>query len=175
MLDLVACLSRLLADVVTFRYIAHGAHWNVTGHNFPQYHELLGTIYEDAEGSVDPIAENIRKVGAVAPGSLSQFVALRSLSDPPPSTDAPTLLAQVADANDAILVSLSATFAAAMDANEQGIANFLSERLDQHEKWRWQLRATIGEPVVKAPAQAPAKPQTVGQAVVQQVVQSINN
>jgi hypothetical protein len=34
-------------------------------------------------------------------------------------------------------------FKAAIDLNEQGIANFLAERQDQHKKWSWQLRASL--------------------------------
>jgi DNA-binding ferritin-like protein len=45
-------------------------------------------------------------------------------------------------ANDSLLVSLKDTFEEAMKADEQGIANFLSERIDMHQKWAWQLRAS---------------------------------
>jgi DNA-binding ferritin-like protein len=44
--------------------------------------------------------------------------------------------------NDGVLETLVKTFHDAIDADEQGIANFLAERIDMHEKWRWQLKAS---------------------------------
>jgi DNA-binding ferritin-like protein len=44
--------------------------------------------------------------------------------------------------NDGVLETLVKAFHAANDADEQGIANLLAERIDMHEKWRWQLRAS---------------------------------
>ena len=175
---LASALSRLLGDVVTFKFMAHGAHWDVEGPNFPQYHALFGAIYDDADESVDPIAENIRKIGAVPPSSLADFVAVRSLDDYPATTDAIALLSHVADANDALLRVFAVAFDAATAANEQGIANFIAERLDAHEKWRWQLRATLGQPAVTAPATPQAAPVTAPAyrtRVADAVRQSVDN
>lgn len=168
---LTAALSRLVADVVTFKFVTHGAHWDVEGPNFPQYHALFAEIYDDADSSVDPLAENIRKLGALPPSSLSEFVALRSFDDAPATTDASALLARVASTNDAVLATLSAAFDAAINANEQGTANFIAERIDAHQKWRWQLRATIGaQPVQQVQAAVTSRPVTVSDAVAQQVI-----
>jgi DNA-binding ferritin-like protein len=29
------------------------------------------------------------------------------------------------------------------NSREQGVANFLAERIDQHQKWHWQLKAVV--------------------------------
>ena len=77
-----------------------------------------------------------------APFSLQKFLDLRTIDfkdvQPNPKAMAKSLLT----ANDSLLVSLKDTFEAAMKADEQGIANFLSERIDMHQKWAWQLRAS---------------------------------
>ena len=53
-------LTKVLADTVVFYFKAHSFHWNVTGSNFPQYHEFLGNVYEQVYGNVDRLAEEIR-------------------------------------------------------------------------------------------------------------------
>lgn len=142
--DLVASLKSLLADAVTFYLRAHGAHWNVKGSDFAEYHTLFAAIYSDTYESVDPIAENLRKMGAEAPFRLSEFMNLRSIQDVPVMTDPASLAADLLGANDMLLAALNRAFGTANAANEQGVANFIAERIDAHQKWAWQLRASLG-------------------------------
>lgn len=141
MRELVTALGKLLADVYAMSIMAQGAHWNVEGDDFHQFHEFFGEIYEDVYGSVDPIAENIRKVGAYAPAGLSAFAKLTVIKDGAPESDAERLCEDLLAANDKVIRNIDVAFKAATAANEQGIANFLSERDDMHKKWRWQLTA----------------------------------
>lgn len=140
--ELIKSLKVLVSDVVTFYFMAHGYHWNVEGQDFSQYHSLFSEIYEDAYSSIDPIAENIRKLDDYAPFSLQKFLDLRTLEfkdvQPNPKAMAKSLLT----ANEALLKSLKKAFDEAQKQNEQGIMNFLADRIDNHNKWSWQLRAS---------------------------------
>jgi starvation-inducible DNA-binding protein len=140
--SLIKSLKVLVSDVVTFYFMAHGYHWNVEGSDFSQYHALFLSIYEDAYGSIDPIAENIRKLDDYAPFSLQKFLDLRTLEfkdvQPNPKAMAKSLLT----ANEAVIKSLKKAFADAEKADEQGIMNFLADRIDNHQKWSWQLKAS---------------------------------
>ena len=69
-------LSRLLADSYTLYLKTHNFHWNVTGPMFTTLHTLFETEYTELALAVDEIAERIRALGAVAPGSFSAFQAL---------------------------------------------------------------------------------------------------
>lgn len=135
-------LKALLSDVVTFYFMAHGFHWNVEGEDFHQYHALFGEIYEDAYGSIDPIAENIRKLDEYAPFNLQKFIDLRTVEfkdvEPKPKAMAKALLA----ANESLIKQLLDTFKEAEKANQQGIMDFLAGRIDSQMKWSWQLRAS---------------------------------
>lgn len=142
-MDLVQALRALLADVVTFYFQAHGFHWNVEGQDFSQYHALFADIYEDVYGSIDPIAENMRKLDAYAPFTLTGFIKARSLDDAAVSPEPQAMAKDLLDANAQVLDALNDTFKAANDTNEQGIANFLAERIDQHQKWAWFLRSSL--------------------------------
>jgi starvation-inducible DNA-binding protein len=139
-----SALQKVLNDTVVFYYAAHRAHWNVEGDDFAQYHELFSSIYEDARGSLDGIAENMRKLQAF-PATLTESVMNASFKDDSTVTEAMELSSTLLEKNNAVNASVMAAFAAANAANEQGIANFLAERDDMHKKWAWQLRASLKE------------------------------
>ena len=142
--DLSEELTELLADTFTFYLRAHGAHWNVMGTDFAEYHKLFADIYEDVYGSIDPLAENIRKIGVQAPFQLTQFMELRTINDGELSTDARALATGILEANDLIIESIAEAFECANEWMQQGIANFLADRLDRHQMWKWQLSASLG-------------------------------
>ena len=148
--DLNEELTELLADVVSFYFRAHGAHWNVKGADFSEYHKIFLKIYEDVYESIDPIAENLRKLGSVAPFTLTSFLALRSIEDAPVILQDPIALAtDLLSANDTILDELSDAFDCATAYSQQGVANFLAGRIDQHQFWKWQLTASLGQEVTQ--------------------------
>lgn len=138
-------LSECLGNVVVFKFLAHGFHWNVRGPQFQQFHALFSDVYEDADSSVDALAENIRKLGFDAPYLLTDLVRLSEITPRAISTNDPLELSSALHAaNNVVLECLVETFDCANALNEQGIANFLAERIDMHQKWRWQLGTIIG-------------------------------
>lgn len=139
---LVNSLKVALADAVTMYFVAHGYHWNVEGQDFSQYHALFAEIYEDVYSSIDPMAENIRKMDEYAPFTLSKFTELRTVEAKEVKAEPQAMAKALLKVNDGVLETLVKAFHDANDADEQGIANFLAERIDMHEKWRWQLRAS---------------------------------
>lgn len=142
MAELTKALKSLLADVFTVYLQSHGYHWNVEGADFSQYHALFGEITDDIYSSVDPIAENIRKLDDYAPLTLQKLIDLRTVDfkdvEPTPKAMAKELL----KSNESLIKQLNAAFSAATKEKQEGIANFLSERIDMHQKWAWQLRAS---------------------------------
>jgi len=140
--SLATALQKVLNETIVFYFAAHRAHWNVEGEDFTEYHELFSNIYEDAIGSVDRLAENMRKIQAF-PGTLTEAVMNSSFKDDMTITEALGLASGILEKNNAVNASVMAAFAAANAANEQGVANFLAERDDQHKKWAWQLRSSL--------------------------------
>jgi starvation-inducible DNA-binding protein len=143
--DLVEKLSRLLSDVVIMKSITQGYHWNVKGIEFTQMHELFQEIYEDLDSSVDPLAEDIRKLGYDAPYFLTDFLEMSSLGDIPRlSGDPVQMLESLLNLNTAVNACVLSAFELADACNEQGIADFLAGRDDMHKKWGWYLRSSLG-------------------------------
>ena len=141
-MNLVQELKVLLSNVIVFRYKAHGYHWNVEGDDFHAFHDFFSDIYGDAEGSIDDIAECIRKLGEYAPFKLSEFVELAEVKDSSVSTDDLDMAADLLTANKVVIDSLYRCIKACESENAQGVLNFLAGRAEMHEKWNWQLTAT---------------------------------
>ena len=59
----------------------HGAHFNVTGMNFPQLHTLFNSQYEDLWEAHDAIGENIRKLDAFTPAGLKDYAKISLVDD----------------------------------------------------------------------------------------------
>jgi starvation-inducible DNA-binding protein len=140
---LVNALKEAMANAVVLNFSAQRAHWNVTGPDFFQYHALFAEIYEDIYGSIDPLAENIRKMRSFPP-SLGEMISLASISDDTKVTGARELASDLMLKNSGMIQLLKDVFTVADDANEQGIADFIAGRIDMHEKWDWQLRSSLG-------------------------------
>jgi starvation-inducible DNA-binding protein len=136
-------LIELQADVTVLYFKAHGYHWNVEGPDFGQYHSLFQEIYEDIYSSIDPIAENIRKLGEYAPFKLDTLIKLTSLSDSKVDTNPKAMAKDLLKNNEQVVGKLKSVFDTANEANEQGIANFIAERLSAHGKYRWQLTSYL--------------------------------
>ena len=152
-------LKKLLADTVGFYFRAHGYHWNVVGEDFAEYHELFGEIYGDVYGSIDPLAENLRKLGAFPQTSLKDFAADSSLADSVLEGGSPkALAADLLMANEALIEELKASFTMMDAANEQGVANFIADRIDAHQKWSWQLASSLSpEDIILVENENPAE------------------
>jgi len=148
---LVPTLQELLANTVVFYFAAHRAHWNVEGVDFTEYHELFAKIYEDAYGSIDPMAELIRKMGAFPP-SLDESDDMSSIEDDSATSDSRELAIDLYVKNHGLITMLKAAFNVANSENEQGVANFIAERIDMHQTWDWQLTASLRASGVEIPS-----------------------
>lgn len=141
---MVRCLRQTLADVVAFSMKAQGYHWNVTGENFSQYHALFADIYGDVAGSIDPIAENILKVGSYSPYLVQDFAGMTRVSPTPRPQSCQAMAADLYASNEIVINSLYECFDQATRSNQQGVADFAAGRIDMHQKWSWQLKQSAG-------------------------------
>lgn len=142
MSELTTALKTLLADVVAVYFQAHGYHWNVEGPDFSQYHDLFGNIAADLYGSLDPIAENVRKLDEYVPFMLPKLADMSTIDYKAVKPEPKAMVQALLKSNDELIKSLKEAFHKADKADEQGIADFLSGRIDMHQKWSWQLRAS---------------------------------
>jgi starvation-inducible DNA-binding protein len=141
--ELVTALKILQANATVMYYKVHQYHWNVEGIEFTQYHEFFGDLYEDVYNSIDPIAENIRKLNEYAPVSLDELFKYKTLNEESARLiKLVDILGSINAANQEVINSLNKVFDLAQKSNKQGLCNFIADRLDTHEKHGWWLRAS---------------------------------
>ncbi len=139
--ELIDEMKTALATVFAFYLKAHYFHWNVEGPNFPQYHNFFGELYEDVWASVDQYAEEIRALGAYAPGSLERFKQLSKIDDELNIPNSITMIRELTLDNDRIISMLENINRLANDYVKSGLSNFIEDRIDKHNKHAWMLRA----------------------------------
>jgi len=136
-------LKKVHADAFTFYLKAHFYHWNVEGPNFPQYHDFLQNLYQEVFTSVDTLAELIRTLDSYAPGTLTRLKELTTIEETDDVPDAKTMMSRLLQENNILRASLLTTYNTADTTGEVGIANFLQDRIQAHEKHSWMLRSII--------------------------------
>jgi len=136
-------LKVLLASTNVLAIKAQNFHWNVEGDNFPQYHEFFGNFYEEVYGSIDKTAEYIRTLDSYTPGSLTRYAELSIIQDQTKIPRAQLMFVELLEDNKKMIEFLNMCFASASEENKQGIANFIAERLDAHEKHQWMIRSIL--------------------------------
>lgn len=123
---------------------SHNYHWNIEGSNFPQYHDFLNGFYNEVFAQTDLIAEHIRYLDSYTPGSMERFLELADITeavDVVPSAMA--MMSELKSDNDRYIIHLRAGIAAANQADEPAVSNFLQDLLGAHQKKAWMLRSII--------------------------------
>lgn len=140
--ELTTALNIALANVYVMYFKAHTYHWNVEGPNFNDYHGYFASLYEDVYGSIDDMAENLRKMDVYAPFSLNNLFSFKtSLEDSEMPTKYVAMFTNLIHANDEVIQSLNKVYDLAVANKEQGLANYVAERIDTHKKHGWQLKS----------------------------------
>ena len=136
-------LSRLLADTYSLYLKTHYFHWNVTGPMFHSLHQMFEEEYVELSQAVDDIAERIRTLGAVAPGSYSQFTELSSVPETREVPTAQEMVRLLVEGNETVVRTARSVFPAAERAGDEATADLVTERMRTHEKTAWMLRSMI--------------------------------
>ena len=137
-------LKTLLATEYAFVVKAQFFHWNVEGPDFAQLHEFFGDLYEEVyDNSIDRTAEYIRTLDDYTPGSFERFAELSTIAGQTKIPRARLMIEELLANNGQMIELLNECFAAAEAENQQGIANFVAERIDAHGKHGWMLKSFL--------------------------------
>ena len=138
-------LSRLLADSYTLYLKTHKFHWNVTGPNFVALHGLLMQEYTELATAVDLIAERIRALGPMAPGSYTEFSKLGRVKDEPSTPGWSDMVRQLAEDNTTVARTAAEVIEVAEKFDDVATADLATERVNIHEKSAWMLNSILAK------------------------------
>ena len=134
-------LKNILAKTFRLYVQTHGYHWNVEGPEFRQLHAVFEEQYTSLWGSLDEIAERIRSLGAHAPGSAAELMALAG-NEAAPAQSAIDMVKALIAAHEDMAGNLREAIAVAQEAGDEPSAGYLTDRLEWHEKELWMMKAS---------------------------------
>ena len=105
-------------------------------------HEMFEEQYTELAGAVDEIAERIRTLGEKAPGTFSAFTDLSSIKPGNENADASSMVKDLADSHNIMVVSLKKALEAAQTADDEVTIGLVIDGMAIHEKTAWMLKST---------------------------------
>jgi len=138
-------LSNVLADTFIVYLKTHNFHWNVTGPMFHTLHQMFEEQYNELWLAVDAIAERIRSLGFIAPGSYGEFAKLTYLQESPVARNATEMIAELLRDHETTARTARSALAVARTAVDAPTEDLLTQRLAAHEKAAWMLRSLLAE------------------------------
>jgi starvation-inducible DNA-binding protein len=143
-------LSNVLADTFSLYLKTHNFHWNVTGRMFHTLHQMFEEQYNELWLAVDAVAERIRSLGFVAPGSYREFSRLTYLQEPNGAMNATEMIAELLRDHETTARTVRSALSVARTAVDAPTEDLLTQRLAAHEKAAWMLRSLLGDETVSA-------------------------
>ena len=134
-------LSSVLADTFSLYLKTHNFHWNVTGPMFHTLHVMFEEQYNELWLAVDAIAERIRSLGFVAPGSYREFSKLTYLQEPNGPGNAMDMIAELLRDHETTARTVRSALSVARATVDAATEDLLTQRLAAHEKAAWMLRS----------------------------------
>jgi starvation-inducible DNA-binding protein len=138
-------LAPLLADEYVLYTKTRDYHWNMVDPQFNDLYKFFEAQYEALGDFVDDVAERMRQLGGKSPGTLAEFTrSARPKEDPGQRPNARGMLAALLADHEAIIKTLRADLATAMDRfGDAGTSDFLTSLMEKHEKMAWMLQAFV--------------------------------
>ena len=136
-------LSNLLADTYTLYLKTHKYHWNVTGPMFQTLHLMFETQYNELALAVELIAERIRALDVLAPGSYTEFAKLATIQEDTDNPNALEMIARLVDGQETVVRTARSLFPLVDGAHDEPTADLLTQRMQVHEKTAWMLRSLL--------------------------------
>jgi len=137
-------LNDNLADEYVLLTKTKNYHWNVEDPRFNDLHKFFEEQYELLATAVDEIAERVRAVGGKSRATLKEFISSSQIKEDVGSfPDADTMLGNLLSDHETIIKTLRKNTKECQDLNDEATANFLTEKMEEHEKMAWMLRSFI--------------------------------
>jgi starvation-inducible DNA-binding protein len=141
-------IANILNDDLADEYVlltkTRNYHWNVEDPRFNDLHKFFEEQYELISASIDEIAERVRAVGGKTRATLKEFINSSQIGEDVGSyPEADTMLGNLLSDHETIIKTLRKNVKECQDLNDEATANFLTEKMEEHEKMAWMWRSCI--------------------------------
>ena len=141
-------IANILNDDLADEYVlltkTRNYHWNVEDPRFNDLHKFFEEQYELLSAAVDEIAERVRAVGGRTRATLKEFINSSQIREDIGSyPNAETMLGNLLSDHETIIKTLRKNINECQEINDEGTANFLTDKMEAHEKMAWMLRSFL--------------------------------
>lgn len=141
--SLASGLGFILADTYSLYLKTQNYHWNIEGEGFYNYHMMFEDQYKSLATAIDEIAERIRALGQVAPGSFNEFSKLTSIDDGNPKMSPQNMVRDLCEGHETISRKAREVIDLASRNNDEATTDLLASRMMFHEKTSWMLKSSM--------------------------------
>lgn len=140
-------LNNVLADGNILYIKLRKFHWNLSGDNFMELHELFEAQYDAVAIAIDEVAERISTLGGTAIGTSIEFAKQSQLKETPGKIPAvQEMLRELVGDHETIVKSLRKNLDVVEEEyGDAGTSDFLNGLMQAHEKMAWKLRKYFKE------------------------------
>ncbi len=138
-------LSQVLADSYKVMLKVQNYHWNVTGPKFFMIHKMTEEQYNNIFAAIDDLAERIRAIGYLSPGTFAAFNKLSTIKDSDMELDENGMLKDLVASHQTLAMTAKAVALKADELKDLATADMLTGRIEVHEKFAWLLGSLIEE------------------------------
>jgi len=143
-------LFKLLSDAHSSLFVLFHKtwiyHWNVTGPNFKEYHDLFGIHYEEMFEEIDRLAEHMRYLEVRPVSTLSRIIEVSSVDQASNSSqeiNSRIMVEQLMSDHKKIIEMLGEVSSEAERQNSKGTVNLVDDLNEAHGKRVWMLRSFL--------------------------------
>jgi starvation-inducible DNA-binding protein len=141
--DIAAALNGVLADVFALYLKTKNFHWHVSGPHFHDYHLLFDEQADQLFAMTDPLAERVRKIGALTIRSVAHISRTQRVSDnDAPYVDPLDMLAELREDNLTLTKHLREAHGLCDEHRDVASASLIETWIDETEKRTWFLYET---------------------------------
>jgi len=135
-----AALNGCLADSFVSYMKIKNFHWHMSGPNFRDYHEMLDDHAEAVFGTIDQLAERVRKIGARTLTSYEEALRKTQLKEQTRSDLTPEeMIRELMNDNKAMAAGMRKAHSTCDDGEDIASASLLEVFVDETEKRTWFL------------------------------------
>lgn len=136
-------LSQILADTYVLYVKTQNFHWNIIDSRFAMLHKLFEKNYEQLAEQIDELAERIRKIDGISPGSMREFLEFSTLDESNSNLSGDEMIDRLYKDHKTIISHLRTNIAEAQKNSDEGTADLLIQQLREHEKVAWMLKSHL--------------------------------
>ncbi len=136
-------LSKILGDVFVVYVKSLKFHWNIKGENFAVLHAFLEEQYTYLATISDQVAERMRTLDAVAPGSMREFLDLATLKESHGKNLSATEMMHELSSDYAYLIEQMRENNSAVPENDSGTHSLYDDLIANFEKTLWMINAHV--------------------------------